>query len=374
MTSSGPAGAPTVGSSGTRATWAIGLTISAFFLWLAVRGTAWRDLALALGDLEPIAAGPLLAAAATFSILHLGARGARWRLLVAPLGDVSTRRLAVVQWIGAALDNVLPARAGDVARAALLRRDGIAGSAAFGTIIVERAIDVLATQLLLAAALFVLPVPRWLLALGVATPAISILGLLTIAWLLRDRRRLRRWLKRLPQRLHAAAERIGEAFLNGLQAAWRPGVTPAIVGWSLAVHACNLLASWAALAACGVEGSLSALGAAMTLAVTTYVAFAVMLPAAPGQLGTLHFACVTALAHFLVPTPQALAFALVYHATQYLPVTAGGAFLLWREVQSGFAWRRDPGAATQREAVDPIVGETVDEAVLLQDPSRSDAR
>jgi uncharacterized membrane protein YbhN (UPF0104 family) len=60
--------------------------------------------------------------------------------------------------VGYAVNNLLPARLGEVFRAALAKSEfGIAGSAALGTIAVERTMDGLVFVLLLSAGLFSLP-------------------------------------------------------------------------------------------------------------------------------------------------------------------------------------------------------------------------
>ncbi|MEM9557108.1 MAG: lysylphosphatidylglycerol synthase transmembrane domain-containing protein [Acidobacteriota bacterium] len=308
--------------------WLVGIAISLVFFALAVRGVDWPALRDAVVALDSARAGSLAALAALLSIAHLWLRAARWRLLVEPLTadsttPISTHRLFVVSWIGAALDNLLPARAGDVARAALLRRDGVSGSAAFGTIIVERLIDVLATQLLLVAAMLVAPLPPWLLGAGAATLAIALFVFAGIALALSQSDRLRGLTVPLPERFQRYGISSASAFLAGLRAALRFERAPTLVAWSLAIHAANLGAVACMLVACGVGGANEVELAVRAVTILTFVSFAIMLPAAPGQMGTLHFACVAALSLAGVAATPALAFALLYHATQYLPVTAG---------------------------------------------------
>ena len=61
------------------------------------------------------------------------------------------------------------------------------------------------------------------------------------------------------------------------------------------------------------------------------IATGVAIPSSPGFIGTLQFFCVTGLALFGVPKSESLAFSIVYHASQYIPVTLLGFFFMWKE-------------------------------------------
>jgi len=57
--------------------------------------------------------------------------------------------------------------------------------------------------------------------------------------------------------------------------------------------------------------------------------FAVMVPAAPGYIGTYHLACYTGLAVFRLPDSQAVSIALVVHGVGFFPVIMAGLYHLW---------------------------------------------
>ncbi|MEO1085353.1 MAG: lysylphosphatidylglycerol synthase transmembrane domain-containing protein [Acidobacteriota bacterium] len=323
----------------TALAWVLGLLISGFFFYLAARGVDWRRILDALPGLDDPTGLALVAAACLCSFLRMPARAWRWGLLVAPLAPVSLRRLTAVTTLGTALDNLLPARAGDFARAGLLRRDGLKASSAFATIVVERVVDVAATQILLVAALLAAPLPPWLWRLGAVTCAIAFSALAVMGYALRHRHHFEKLLGHLSRRLPGdwgeRVDALAAAFLDGFEAASpRPHLTGLFFG-SLVIHITNVLPPWLVLAACGLfDGGA---GAVPGLVVATFVAFAVMLPAAPGQVGTVHYATVSALALFGVDAAPALAAALVYHASQNIPITLAGVLMFGPE---GSAWRR----------------------------------
>ena len=316
--------------------WTIGIVFSVFFFALAAKGVDWRELWRSLPDAGQAVAWLFIGLACLAGLLRVPARAVRWRLLVRPLADVSFLRLTWVTTLGAVLDNLLPARAGDFGRAAVLRRDGLSASGAFATIVVERAVDVLATQLLVIAALLTAPMPTWLQRAGLATCTVALIGLFGLVLAVRRRSLLERLLGLVTSRLGTLGHRLDEkatallrAFLQGADGAIRAGHIPGLVGWSIVILLTTVVPNWCVLIACNLFDAAGAVGPAFVIAAFTQ--FAVMLPAAPGQVGTVHFAGVAALALFGVEPAPALACLLVLHATQFFPVTILGAPLLWRE-------------------------------------------
>jgi glycosyltransferase 2 family protein len=66
---------------------------------------------------------------------------------------------------------------------------------------------------------------------------------------------------------------------------------------------------------------LPAYAAFLVLALVT---LALVLPSAPGYVGTFQAGTVAALALFAVPEATALSLSLVYHAINYVPITVAG--------------------------------------------------
>jgi len=60
-------------------------------------------------------------------------------------------------------------------------------------------------------------------------------------------------------------------------------------------------------------------------------AIGIMVPAAPGYIGTLHLACVAGLALFSVGKALAIPFGWFFWAGQWIPVTLVGLWCLRRE-------------------------------------------
>jgi len=316
--------------------WIIGIVLSGVFFALAARGVDWRELWRSLPPADQPTAWLLVGVACLAGLVRMPARAVRWLLLVRPLASISLTRLTWVTTFGTVLDNLLPARAGDFGRAAALQRDGVTASGAFATIVVERVVDVLATQMLVIAALLVAPMPPWLFKAGMVTCAIALFGLLALVIAVNRRSLLEGLIEAVGDRLgpvgrtlSGKAKALLDAFLRGASGAMRAGHIPGLVGWSAPILLTGFVPSWCVIVACDLFDPWQAIGPAIII--TTFAQFAVMLPAAPGQVGTVHFAGVAGLALFGVEPAPALACMLVLHATQFLPVTVLGAPLLWRE-------------------------------------------
>jgi hypothetical protein len=88
------------------------------------------------------------------------------------------------------------------------------------------------------------------------------------------------------------------------------------------------IAVWTALLAAHVDVPLAA-----SWAVLAFMGLGVSLPSSPGFVGVIQAATVLALALFSVPHTEALSFSILFHASQYVPVTLFGlVLLLWEQV------------------------------------------
>ena len=167
----------------------LGVGISALFVYFLAHKLDWRLFRGALARVEVT----YLLLALLFLSLDYGLRLLRWHwMLRAVSSPVSLRGCARPFFIGFALNNLLPLRAGDLARAIAFRqRLGAPVSAVLGTLVVERLLDLLVVLLILGVAL-ALVAPRgagladiqtvgWvaLLCAGLAVAAIIILVLLS---------------------------------------------------------------------------------------------------------------------------------------------------------------------------------------------------
>jgi uncharacterized protein (TIRG00374 family) len=233
--------------------------------------------------------------------------------------------------------NILPLRIGEFVRPWLLAREtGVRTSAAFGTVVIERAIDFTTVAIIGAAVLFfhTQTLPAW-----VRTGATVLAGLglipfvLTLAVRIDEDRTLRAASRGLGVLPEAAAERVldvlaqlarGLGALRGTRDVLMVALHSVLL-WGVVITFPFALG----FPAFGIE--LSA-GEAILAVYTTLVftALAVAAPAAPGFFGVYHFACREALALFGVPAAVAVGYGTVLHLTYWVPVTLAGLISLMR--------------------------------------------
>ncbi len=96
----------------------LGLLISLFFLYLALKGLQFQDLGAAIRDANYIWLIPGVAV----YFIAVWARAWRWHYLLKPLKTIKTTELFPTVCIGYFGNNILPARAGEILRAVILKR------------------------------------------------------------------------------------------------------------------------------------------------------------------------------------------------------------------------------------------------------------
>ncbi|MGH7277393.1 MAG: lysylphosphatidylglycerol synthase transmembrane domain-containing protein [Candidatus Rokuibacteriota bacterium] len=299
---------------------AISVALFAYLLWSVdlrelaaqLRQTRWGWLALAVA----------LAPAGLF------ARAARWRYLFPPHAEAPGLVPAVM--IGYMGNNVLPLRAGELVRVYVVARRWRQGFwTVVATLVVERVLDSLALVLLLAALIFVIPVPvalEWAAAVLLAVDVVAVAALAAVALRPDGARRL---IDRLMERWPALRQRIGttlETFVRGLDGIrTRAHILP-LTAWTLVVWAIPALAAWASLRAVNLE-----LPWVAGWAVLVFVGIGISIPSAPGYVGVFHYAATLATGIFGVSPAAAVGYALVYHASQFVPITLLGWLYLMKE-------------------------------------------
>jgi hypothetical protein len=246
----------------------------------------------------------------------------RWRLLLRPAKRIGVHRLFGVTMIGFMANNVLPARMGELVRAyALGKSESLPTSLSFATIVLERLFDGFTLLAFLVGGLAFLKPEPWLVwsAAGSFALYLAVLGALLGLHRGRAVGLVTAALARLPLRLRARAGGLVESFALGLEALGDRRALAGAAGLSLCIWLVNVAGVRLTFAAFSLALPLHA--AFLTLAI---VAIALVLPSAPGYVGTFQVGTVAALALFSVPEATALSLSILYHAVNYVPITACG--------------------------------------------------
>ena len=127
----------------------IGILFSVGGLYLAFRQMDFGSLMTVLRSVDWI----LILIAVVVMIFSVWVRALRWRIILSPIKDVKTHPLFVAAMIGYFGNSVLPLRLGEFLRAYALNRNerSVTFSTAFGTIVVERVVDMLGIMILILA-------------------------------------------------------------------------------------------------------------------------------------------------------------------------------------------------------------------------------
>lgn len=331
--------------TGSAARGLVGVAISLVALWLVLRTV---DLAAAVDALSS-ADLRWVVLLLGLVVADIGLRALRWRLLLSPVADVPFRTTLSGLLVGYLANNILPARLGELVRAAYLgERAGVSRSTVLGTVVVERVVDTAVVVAIAAAAILVLSV-RGVVAsavlVGFALTALLVLAVAlgVVAHRLPGAERLLGVVDRWPR-----VREILTKLRAGLAVAGRPRVLGGAVVLSVASWSCTVLAFAAAAQAVGVQPTI---GQAALLAAGTNLATAV--PSAPGYVGTFELAAVTIATSVGIAGSSALAFALLLHATTLVITSAGGALVVARTGWRGLAV--DPSARSGGSGRSPVV-------------------
>jgi uncharacterized protein (TIRG00374 family) len=311
----------------------LGLVISAVAVWFTMKDVRLAELLAALARANYLG----FAAAMFFTLAGFWMRAVRWRSLLLDVKPVRYGPLFSATMIGFMANNLLPLRLGEFVRAwALGRRESISKTTVFATVVVERVVDMIALLMILGITLLVHPISesseagrltrRGAMALVVTCVALTVV----IVALEKSPRYARAAIalvaRPLPLRVRERGERLLAHFLSGLSLFRDLGRLTWVMVLSFVMFGMVVLGLHVSLWAMGIE--VPWYGGLVMLVIT---AIGIMVPAAPGYIGTMNLACVAGLALFGVPKVEASSFSWFYWASQYLPITVVGLYYLRRE-------------------------------------------
>jgi uncharacterized protein (TIRG00374 family) len=326
----------------------LSLTVLALFVWLAwPSGHQQQQLEDTLRGLRFAEFWPYVTGyVALLGVTHFF-RAWRWKNLLSPMGiEIPTRRLLAISSVGFMAILALPARLGEFARPALLRKKGhVSATAVLGTVAVERIVDGLMVSLMVFVCFFARrgpDAPGWMMPTAYASLGIFLAAMLFLVFALKwpdATIKLCLHLSLLPRFAPRVAQKIDELLRKLISGflALKDGRNLALFAlWSAVYWGANGFSMW--LLARGFGMDLSVVGAFATMGV---IAVGITLPNSPGLVGQFHFLTLKGLSLYLPATvvgTSGLAYAILLHGLQviwYLGV--GGLCMLgtnvhWAEV------------------------------------------
>lgn len=309
----------------------LGLALGVAAVYLASREIAFRDLPEALRSVRM----PWLFAALAVTFSGHLFKAFRWRILLQSQGSVIPFGRMLRYVLAGQLTNLfIPGRAGDIGRAWLIGRQGAGSAFSFGTVIVEKLLDLVVYAGLAAGLLLLIPLPVEVrlsppvlaLVAGVAAGALFI-GVrywqIVAGFVLR-------LLFFLPKRRQDRVAGWLEAGGNSLNVFRGSSSFSGVVFSTIGIWIISWLTNEIVLLAFGLR-----LPPTASLLLLIVLQAGISTNLVPGTIGLFEYLCVISLALYGVPREMALAYGVVLHALVLLPLVGGGASALFWGAQSG---------------------------------------
>ena len=294
----------------------IGFAISAAGLWYAFREMNFKDLMENLSHTHM----SYVFLSMIIMVISVALRAYRWQLILNPIHVFTFNPLFSSTMIGYFGNGVLPFRLGELLRAyAISRTNNITASVAFGTIILERILDLMGLAAVMIFFAFFSPLIEWSGKILIGLVVFTIGGLVFIIWLGKSHSNFHD--KFVHWKLFQTS--TGQKLLGNIQNVFT-GLTSIVktkhsvqlvfltlMLWVL-YYICIILVVFAT----GLKITWVAVG--IVLIATT---MAITVPSAPGYVGTYHAAAVYVLVNiFGVGLTESQAFAVLIHAIGFIPL------------------------------------------------------
>jgi len=328
----------------------LGVFISLFFLYFALRGLNLSEL----WDAFKHANYWWLIPGIAVYFLAVWVRSWRWHYLLKPVKNIPTKTLFPVVTIGYMGNNIYPARAGEVLRAVILKKqEDVSISASLATIIVERIFDgvvmlafvflnlneltkltgdsgfvgSIQTVALYGTGVFVGALMFFIVAAMYPSKAKAISEKMVVSL--------------LPERFQEQTIKVIDHFMGGLESLSSPQEALMVFLTSTIIWLLETGKYWFLMHAFPFNVSFFAL-----MLMNGIVNLATTIPSAPGYIGTFDAPGIAILKAYGVDKSIAAAYTLVLHAALWIPITLLGAYYF---IRMGLSWTEDTDASKLKD-------------------------
>jgi len=300
-----------------------GFAVSIVLLYFSLRGIEFGQISMTLKQTNPLLAFLPLVFIGTAICLS----SFRWSKVAG--SDVRFRETFTALLIGMFINNVLPARLGEVARGYVLsRKKNLSFTYSFSTVLLDRFFDL--TGLLLMTLLFF---PRTSLPQRVSQGIYLIIGMVAFFVLLMILLSRQSFANRLAARFAAVEKsflaKLGKRIIEIQENLSRIGSPLTIIFFviiSFCVWLSMSVALWVVTLALGIPVPFACIPFVCAL-----LNIGITIPSSPGYVGLYQFLLVYLLSIFDVPKYEGFTISILYHASWYIPYTIVGFLLMLRE-------------------------------------------
>ncbi len=309
----------------------IGLAVSGLLLWVLFRNIDFGELFVVLKGANYYWLIPNI----LLVILAMPQRALRWQVMLAPIKRVAFSSTMAATCIGFMANNVLPLRLGEFVRAYSLSSQDpeITKSASLANIFVERMVfDLVALLLIFGGVLLVsdLPISDQMQSGIMMATVIALLGLaFMLALAIKPKQAgdlMTKYLAFLPDAVTDRVKGIVIKFSRGLEFLTDYGRVLNVTGQTIVLWLCMGLSNYFVFMSFGFDLPLTA-----SYVLLVVVSISILIPSTPGFVGVYHAGVVWTLTTYGIGKENALSFALVLHAAQFIPITLMGFYYLKKE-------------------------------------------
>lgn len=287
----------------------IGLAISGGAVYLSLYKVDYKILWTSLSSINWLFILPAILVQLSCFFL----KGAAWKYLLYPTRkEIPLAATISVLTIGLMINNLFPAKMGELARAYLLgEREKLPKSLVLSTVGVEHLLDIIVLLIFLLILLPGVSLPQWLRLTGTSVGLAALVLIFIIFLVMRREEEFLHFLKRrshfLPEKMRTKGQTILANFLQGLRVV-RGRYLFYAFSLLLPMWTMSALFAYLMLSACALNLPFKA-----AIMVVIFVAFGKIIPSSPSALGTYHYLVILVLSSFQIEKEMALSYALVLH-------------------------------------------------------------
>ena len=305
----------------------IGMVFSIIGLYVAFRQIDLAELGGALAQARWL----WILVALFLMVFSVWVRALRWQILLLPMSRVHVSAAFSSTMIGYFGNSVLPLRLGEFMRAYAIREKeaSLTVASAFGTIVVERLLDMTGTLILVILFFSLYEVPRWLANGGILLGVI-VLGSFAVLWWISSTHE--EWLERiekmalLQQGFGLKVKHLLHSFSHGLVSLRQTKHFLSLAFYSMSLWLIYFTISWLSAHALDIDITWVEVGV-----ILVSITMVIMIPSAPGFIGTYHAAAVLVMVElFGKGESVSQAFAIINHGIGFVPLVVIGFFCLIR--------------------------------------------
>lgn len=293
----------------------------------SVQGVNFKDVFQILREMNLYQAFVVL----LLTTVNLVIRSFVWMFIVRPIKFVPLSHALSSYLVGVFSNLVLPFKLGDVAQGySLSKRQELSKISVVSAVLVQRIFEVTSLMLIMVFVGFVFSFP---LLFQRRTLVLGILLLFGISGLLLLYRMRVRVIKSIEITISRVSPKLGKVVASSLEQVLQGTkvinnlsdvskiMTLSLLSWAVQISMVRLTAE-------ALQISIDIVASAVVLLI---INLGLVIPLAPGNIGTFQFFSILALSIFSVSKSKALTFSVIFQVIQGVPVIIGGGYSLFKE-------------------------------------------